>query len=78
MKKLISAAAVLAAIGVSSAYAAGDAADIRITGSRNFEGEEITADNPRTITAVGDIPENAEFIAYIAAADEYRIVRTER
>ena len=87
MRKIILVIAVIAALG-STAYAAPDlpaaadyTADITITESRSFRGEEITAESPRTVTVTSDAPlaqDNAEFDAYIAVGgDGYRLVRRE-
>ena len=76
MKKLISTIAALALFG--GAAAGVSAADITITQCRNFENEEITADNPRTISADGNVDGGGEFTAYIGVGEGgYRIVRTE-
>ena len=77
MKKIISIIAALAVFGGAAAVGV-SAADITIIRCRNFENEEIAADNPRTVTVEGEIPETEEFAAYIGADDGgYRIVRTE-
>ncbi len=81
MKKLILAIAAVTAFGATAAYAAGDTAEIEITQSRCFEGEEITEANSHLITAAGadKITGPGAFTAYVASEGSgYRIVRAEK
>lgn len=82
MKKIVLIIAAIAAFsGVTAVHAAEYTEDIVIVGSRNFWGEEITADNTRTITVVSSEPlryDKTEFDAYIVINnDSYRLVRRE-
>ena len=83
MRKIIFIIAALMAMGSATVYGESGAhtADINIEGSRSFRGEEITAENPRTVTVMSSEPlkyDGAVFDAYIEVdGDGYRLVRRE-